>query len=247
MQPGDCVVAFSRDDIFAIRREIENSTNHKCCVIYGTLPPETRSDQARRFNDPDSGYDILVASDAIGMGLNLHIRRIIFNTIYKSNGESIIKLDHSSVKQIAGRAGRRNSPYPIGEVTCRDPRDLQHIQDCLNMEIKPIRQAGLLPTAGHIEMYSHVLRKFNLSDESENLSSVLGQFRELATLRGNFFLCRHNAIRQIARHLDDINLPIHEIYTLCMGPVAGNDAKSMKLVRQFAQKRALGENAGIGR
>jgi len=121
VQPGDCVVAFSRDDIFAIKREIEKTTKHKCCIIYGSLPPSTRSEQARRFNDPDSGYDVLVASDAIGMGLNLNIRRIIFNSIYKNDGSGIVKLDHSAIKQIAGRAGRRNSPFPIGgSYFCRE-------------------------------------------------------------------------------------------------------------------------------
>lgn len=67
VQPGDCVVAFSKNDIFAIKREIESTTQYKCCVIYGSLPPNVRAEQARRFNDPDSEYDILVASDAIGM------------------------------------------------------------------------------------------------------------------------------------------------------------------------------------
>ncbi|CAN0006674.1 unnamed protein product, partial [Hapterophycus canaliculatus] len=72
---GDAVVAFSRRDIFSIKKEIESKTPHKCCVIYGSLPQETRAHQARLFNSEDSDYDILVASDAIGMGLNLNIRR----------------------------------------------------------------------------------------------------------------------------------------------------------------------------
>lgn len=55
--------------------------------MYGQLPPETRSQQARLFNDPTSGYDILVASDAIGMGLNLNIRRIIFHSLLKTAEE----------------------------------------------------------------------------------------------------------------------------------------------------------------
>ena len=38
VQPGDCIVAFARPDIFAIKQEIEKSTSYKCCVIYGTLP-----------------------------------------------------------------------------------------------------------------------------------------------------------------------------------------------------------------
>ncbi len=87
VRPGDCIVAFSKAEIFAIRKEIENKTKYKCAVIYGQLPPETRSTQARLFNDPKSEYDILVASDAIGMGLNLNIGRIIFHTTLK--GKSI--------------------------------------------------------------------------------------------------------------------------------------------------------------
>jgi ATP-dependent RNA helicase SUPV3L1/SUV3 len=43
-------------------------------MVYGSLPSETRADQAKIFNAPDTGYDVLVASDAIGMGLNLNIK-----------------------------------------------------------------------------------------------------------------------------------------------------------------------------
>lgn len=71
LERGDCIVTFSRKDIFAIQREIETVTGKKCAVIYGSLPPETRSIQAKLFNDPDNDYEILVASDAVGMGLNL--------------------------------------------------------------------------------------------------------------------------------------------------------------------------------
>ncbi len=74
IQPGDCVVAFSRRDIYAIKHRIEEVTSLKCCVVYGNLPPLARSNQARRFNEPGTGYDVLVATDAIGLGLNLNIR-----------------------------------------------------------------------------------------------------------------------------------------------------------------------------
>lgn len=46
--PGDAVVAFSRKDIFSIKREIESKTNHRCCVIYGSLPQETRAHQVKQ-------------------------------------------------------------------------------------------------------------------------------------------------------------------------------------------------------
>jgi len=72
IRPGDCIVTFSRATIFSTRDEVEKATGLKCALVYGALPPETRSMQANLFNDPKSGYDVMIASDAIGMGLNLY-------------------------------------------------------------------------------------------------------------------------------------------------------------------------------
>ena len=71
IRKGDCIVTFSRTNIFNLKRVIEERTGLRCAVIYGRLPPEIRAEQAALFNDPHSGFDVLVASDAIGMGLNL--------------------------------------------------------------------------------------------------------------------------------------------------------------------------------
>lgn len=71
LRKGDCVVVFSRVGIHLMKKEIEAATQKRVAVVYGSLPPETRAQQAKLFNDPNSDYDILVASDAIGMGLNL--------------------------------------------------------------------------------------------------------------------------------------------------------------------------------
>lgn len=71
LQKGDCIVSFSVLGIHALRKEIEQKTGRKVAIVYGSLPPETRAQQAKLFNDPDNDYDYLVASDAIGMGLNL--------------------------------------------------------------------------------------------------------------------------------------------------------------------------------
>jgi ATP-dependent RNA helicase SUPV3L1/SUV3 len=218
VQPGDCVVAFSRHDIFGIKKEIEETTQYKCCVVYGSLPPDVRAEQARRFNDPNSGYDILVASDAIGMGLNLSIKRIIFNTMFKSNGERIVQLGHSAVKQIAGRAGRRNSLFPHGEVTCRDPNDMPHLKKCMMTEIKPLEKAGLIPTPAHIVLFNQLLRQYG-SRELE-LHETLRKFAEMATLQGDFFLCRKKSMEVVSLWLKDVtNLSTLEKFTLCMSPV----------------------------
>ncbi|KAF2019961.1 P-loop containing nucleoside triphosphate hydrolase protein [Aaosphaeria arxii CBS 175.79] len=111
LEKGDCIVTFSVLGIHALRRQIEGKTGKKCAIVYGSLPPETRAQQARLFNDPDNEYDFLVASDAVGMGLNLSIKRVIFETTVKNDGQNYKSLDISDVKQIAGRAGRYRSAH----------------------------------------------------------------------------------------------------------------------------------------
>ncbi|KAJ9669381.1 RNA helicase [Coniosporium apollinis] len=106
LQKGDCIVVFSVMGIHAMRKEIERATGKKVAIVYGSLPPETRAQQARLFNDPNNDYDFLVASDAIGMGLNLSIKRVIFESAQKNNGYQMVTLKTADIKQIAGRAGR---------------------------------------------------------------------------------------------------------------------------------------------
>ena len=72
-QPGDCIVCFNKNDIYSVSRELEK-LGKEVAVIYGSLPPNTKLAMATKFNDPDDSCKILVATDAIGMGLNLNIR-----------------------------------------------------------------------------------------------------------------------------------------------------------------------------
>ena len=125
LKPGDCVVAFKRRDLYTIKRKIERTTGRKCCIIYGALPPAIRKSQAVLYNTPNNGHDILVATDAVGMGLNLAIKRVIFETMTKFNGMKQVELTPAEVRQIGGRAGRYKSQFPKGYVTCRSKRDLQ--------------------------------------------------------------------------------------------------------------------------
>lgn len=70
VQAGDCIVCFSKNDIYSVSREIE-SRGKEVAVIYGGLPPGTKLAQAAKFNDPQNSCKVMVATDAIGMGLNL--------------------------------------------------------------------------------------------------------------------------------------------------------------------------------
>ncbi len=77
VNPGDCIVCFSKKDIYTVSREIER-IGMEVAVIYGSLPPNTKLAQAKKFNDPSDPCKVMVATDAIGMGLNLSIKRIVF-------------------------------------------------------------------------------------------------------------------------------------------------------------------------
>jgi ATP-dependent RNA helicase SUPV3L1/SUV3 len=85
LRPGDCLIDFSVKKLYGLREKI-NMKNEvpkgETSIIYGKLPPKTRKSQANLFNAQDLPY--LVASNAIGMGLNLSINRVIFTNLYKT-------------------------------------------------------------------------------------------------------------------------------------------------------------------
>ena len=135
------------------QREVELATKHKCCVVYGALPPETRTQQAKLFNDPGSGYDVLVASDAVGMGLNLNIRRVVFYSLDKFDGDAKRPIPASQVKQIAGRAGRRGSIFPDGVTTSFYSQDIQYLEYSLQQDFEPATAAGLFPVFEQVTFF----------------------------------------------------------------------------------------------
>ncbi|KAJ3995321.1 P-loop containing nucleoside triphosphate hydrolase protein [Lentinula boryana] len=146
VQKGDCVVSFSRNSIFWLKSSIEKATGMKCAVVYGKLPPQIRSGQADLFNDPNSGYDVIVGSDAIGMGLNLKIRRIVFESVNKFDGEVLRPLSISQTKQIAGRAGRYGMlQEQSGLATTFLPEDLSFLEQALAKPFEPLPAAILGP------------------------------------------------------------------------------------------------------
>lgn len=109
---GDAIVLFSKKRVLELAEEY-SSKGVKASIIYGDLPPEVRRKQYEQFINKET--KILITTDAIGMGVNLPIRRIIFLSIKKFDGEEIRYLTSQEVKQIAGRAGRKGI-YEVGYV-----------------------------------------------------------------------------------------------------------------------------------
>jgi len=100
---GDAIVVFSKKRVLEIAQEY-SSKGIKASIIYGDLPPEVRKMQYEQFVKKET--KVLVTTDAIGMGVNLPIRRIIFISIRKFDGEEVRELTSQEVKQVGGRAGR---------------------------------------------------------------------------------------------------------------------------------------------
>ncbi|XP_043696249.1 DExH-box ATP-dependent RNA helicase DExH18, mitochondrial-like [Telopea speciosissima] len=228
VRPGDCVVAFSRREIFEVKLAIEKFTKHRCCVIYGALPPETRRQQASLFNDQDNEYDILVASDAVGMGLNLNIRRVVFYSLSKYNGDKVVPVPATQVKQIAGRAGRRGSIYPDGLTTALHLDDLDYLIDCLKQPFDEVTKVGLFPFFEQVELFAGQFL-------NAPFCQLLEKFGENCRLDGSYFLCKHDHIKKVARMLEKVGgLSLQDRFNFCFAPVNIRDPKAMYHLLGFA-------------
>lgn len=138
---GDALVAFSKRKVLALsgyfsEHEIKNS------VIYGDLPPEVRKLQYDSFINGEN--HILISTDAIGMGVNLPIRRIVFTEIKKFDGEEFRFLSSQETKQIAGRAGRIGI-YDVGYVACMED-GIFFIENQLQVPDDEIEEAAVGPS-----------------------------------------------------------------------------------------------------
>jgi len=124
-EKGTAFIAFSRKNVLAWKELLEDS-GASVSVIYGSLSPEVRREQSRRFREGESNY--LVATDAIGMGLNLPIKKIIFTDTSKFDGENFRPLGVQEVKQIAGRAGRYGIVNCEGIVSSYSSKELDFLK-----------------------------------------------------------------------------------------------------------------------
>nr|XP_040059284.1 ATP-dependent RNA helicase SUPV3L1, mitochondrial [Gasterosteus aculeatus aculeatus] len=240
LRPGDCIVCFSKNDIYSISRQIE-ARGLECAVIYGSLPPGTKLSQAKKFNDPDDPCKILVATDAIGMGLNLSIRRVIFNSLIKPNvnekGEKQMEtISTSQALQISGRAGRFASKFKEGEVTTMHTDDLPVLKEILSLSVEPITTAGLHPTAEQIEMFA-----YHLPDAT--LSNLVDIFVSLSQVDGMYFVCNIDDFKFLADMIQHIPLNLRSRYVFCTAPINKKQpfvcTSFLKFARQFSRDEPL--------
>ena len=136
LPPSTILVAFSRRSVLDLKMKLER-LGRAVSVVYGSLPPEVRRRQADRFAEGET--EICVATDAVGMGLNLPADVVCFYEVEKFDGKNDRPLLPSEVHQIGGRAGR----FGMSD-------------DRLNRRDDPARPGGrpraLRPAAGDLDL-----------------------------------------------------------------------------------------------
>ncbi len=135
LRPGDALITFSKVGVLSIAEDLRRR-GREPAIIYGALPYSTRRKQMEGFLAGDMDY--VVSTDAIGMGLNLPIRRVIFMDTEKFDGHERRPLKPAEIQQIAGRAGRFGM-YDRGYVGATE--NLTHIRIGLESVVPPLQQA----------------------------------------------------------------------------------------------------------
>jgi ATP-dependent RNA helicase SUPV3L1/SUV3 len=97
------IIAFSTEEVYAIA-ELVRRQKGGAAIVMGSLSPKTRNAQVELYQSGD--VDFLVATDAIGMGINMDLENVFFSNLKKFDGRKLRRLNSSEIGQIAGRAGR---------------------------------------------------------------------------------------------------------------------------------------------
>ncbi len=137
MPTRSAIVGFSVDQVYALAELIRRQKGG-CAVVMGALSPRTRNAQVAMYQAGEVEY--LVATDAIGMGLNLDIRHIAFSGTSKFDGHRVRALFPHELGQIAGRAGRYLTPGTFGVTGEARPFDDDLIHAIENHRFAPVRK-----------------------------------------------------------------------------------------------------------
>jgi ATP-dependent RNA helicase SUPV3L1/SUV3 len=243
---GDAVVVFTRRDLFKYKMELQKR-GHRCSIVYGALPPVTRRKQAQQFNDTSdkSISNVLVTTDAVGLGLNLRIGRIVFTTLRKFDGEMNRFLTGCEIKQIGGRAGRFGTEHAEegGIVTALDSRDLKRVRAGMKETPPSISRAGVSPELDELAYYwkdlQDVWPDIPFSDAIAMVTddSVVDE----DTQEQLYFLCDVDDMYDNAVLLDRIDMSVEDRLRFCMAPVHHRPDSLAPIVfrdyaRQFAKR-----------
>ncbi|WP_419771217.1 MAG: helicase-related protein [Candidatus Marinarcus sp.] len=209
LEKGTALIAFSRKDVLMYKQKLQKY--HKVSVIYGNLSPEVRRDEARRFRHGES--DILIATDAIAMGLNLPIKTILFTTCEKFDGVSRRLISPNEIVQIAGRAGRYGH-HEEGFIGATSKKTLEHVHELFKMPIKTIKPPfKVKASSDQIEAIASHL-------QTKSLTKVLKFFADNMYFSGPFVAANIGSMITASLIVDEkFNLKLQDKYMLSQAPM----------------------------
>jgi hypothetical protein len=222
------LIAFSRQDVLSLAGELREKHGRSPAVIYGALSPEVRREQARRFRDGLA--DCVVATDAIGMGLNLPITIIVFSTSRKYNGVCESDIPSWLVWQIAGRAGRYGQ-HESGIVSAVDRHTLSFIKRTLSQRPDSLTSRLMYgPSWPIVQVISEYL-------DTIKLAPILEFFTDKMTLPDSdrFIPGVDDDVKTIAISLDALHLTLHEKHSFLGAPIPMNRGVPDECLRIFAK------------
>jgi ATP-dependent RNA helicase SUPV3L1/SUV3 len=218
LQKSDALIVFSRRNALKYKYDLEQ-VGFKVSIIYGMLSPEVRREQARKF---DKGItDVIVSTDAISMGMNLPIKRIVFTTLTKHINSQEHPITTSEIKQIAGRAGRFQR-FPVGAVTClqKVEEGISDIRDALESTLDQQTQSMVGPDLDIFTKVNNALSANNLP--VLRLSEFLRLFNTM-TFTKPFYCVDLKEMIELAETVEDIDsnhmLSSAEIFGFACAPV----------------------------
>lgn len=230
LKPGDVLIAFSRREVLNWRDQVMEQ-GFAVSAIYGNLSPEVRQAQAERFIEGET--QIVVGTDAIGMGLNTPARRVIFTTSNKFDGYAEGVIAAPLAKQIAGRAGRYGE-HAAGYVAGLDAHTHKTITALLRAKPEPLPDTGFFvaPNLDYLELIAKATGQ-------TKLQPLLELFAKHINVHDEFFLPA-NLTEQTekARWLDTLNLSLADRFTLSLCPVSTKIPMLERALQDWARHRA---------
>lgn len=238
--PRSAVIGFSRAMVLELKAMFE-SRGLRVSILYGSLSPEVRRNEARRFREGES--DIVCATDAIGLGLNLPLERVIFYETDKFDGEVVRPLERSEILQIGGRAGR--GPGSTGWVAAFSSRDGRRVEAALAhpQSTPEPDQLPAAPTTMHVRAIAEHLGV-------DRLQPILEFFRTRLTFpAGTFFPDVRETIFAAAELVDSHapNLPIEQRYALACTPIDLEEHAARNAFAEWLEALAAGRVAKFPR
>ena len=209
IRKATALIAFSRKEVLSLKSKL--SKYHKVSVLYGNLSPEVRKEEAKRFRDGKS--DILIATDAIAMGLNLPIKTLLFTTDTKFDGISQRKLLPNEVIQIAGKAGRYGH-HEIGNIGATSKKVLEHIENMFLSTIPTIKPPV------KVKATSEQIESLSIHLNTKSLMKILKYFSKYMKYEGPFKAVNIKTMIELAEILDQkSDLSLEDKYLLSSAPI----------------------------